>query len=229
VHTLPFAIGAGLASPLAAFLTIRLGTKTVVTAGLVLMALGFVWAATLTAGAAYWGPVVGSMLLIAGGLGMCTAPATEAIMGSLPKEKAGVGSAVNDTTRELGGAFGVAVVGSAFNSVYGPRLATLLHSTPLPRGALAAARGSVVAAITVAGQAPADAQHAIIGAARSAFLDGMHAGSWIAAGAAVVGAFVAGAFLPARAALAAAAPEPEHEGSTPVTDEPPFTVPSPVA
>ncbi|MDQ3978115.1 MAG: DHA2 family efflux MFS transporter permease subunit, partial [Actinomycetota bacterium] len=97
IHTLPFALGAGVASPVGAQLALRWGTKLVVTAGLVLMALGFFWAAILEADSAYWGPVVGSMLLIAVGLGLATAPATEAIMGALPREKAGVGSAVNDT------------------------------------------------------------------------------------------------------------------------------------
>jgi EmrB/QacA subfamily drug resistance transporter len=200
VHTLPFAFGAGVASPLGAQIALKVGTKVVVAAGLVMMALGFVWAATVGAGTAYWGPVVGSMLLIAVGLGLCTAPATESIMGSLPPEKAGVGSAVNDTTRELGGAFGVAVMGSVFSSVYGPRIVDLLRGTPLPAPAVAAARESVAAALGVAAQAPAAAQHAIIGAAQSAFLDGMHAGSWVAAGAALVGAVVAIACLPARAA-----------------------------
>jgi dipeptide/tripeptide permease len=200
VHTLPFAVGAGLASPFGAQLALKLGTKFVVAGGLALMALGFVIAATLSAGAAYWGPVVASMLLIAFGLGLCTAPATEAIMGSLPMEKAGVGSAVNDTTRELGGAFGVAVMGSVFSSVYGPRVVELLHGNALPPAAVAAARESAAAAVGVAGQIPFPAvQQAVLGAARSAFLDGMHAGSWIAAGAAVVGAVLAAMFLPARA------------------------------
>jgi hypothetical protein len=84
--------------------------------------------------------------------------------------------------------------------VYGPRIVDLLRGTPLPAPAVAAARESVAAALGVAAQAPAAAQHAIIGAAQSAFLDGMHAGSWVAAGAALVGAVVAIACLPARAA-----------------------------
>lgn len=213
VHTLPFAVGAGVASPVGAQMALRLGTKAVVAGGLVLMALGFVVAATLTADAAYWGPVVISMLLIAVGLGLCTAPATEAIMGSLPKEKAGVGSAVNDTTWELGGAFGVAVMGSVFSSVYGPRILDLLHGNALPPAAVAAARESAAAAIGVAAQVPPFLQGAVIDAARSAFLDGMHAASWIAGGASVVGAVLAAAFLPARAAVAVEedpdlAPEP---------------------
>jgi predicted MFS family arabinose efflux permease len=198
IHTLPFALGAGVASPVGAQLALRWGTKLVVTAGLALMALGFFWAAILEADSAYWGPVVGSMLLIAVGLGLATAPATEAIMGALPREKAGVGSAVNDTTRELGGTLGVAVLGSVFSSVYGPKIVELLGGTPLPAEALAVARESVAAAIAVAAQAPAIAQEGIIGAAQRAFLDGMQAGSWVAAAAALLGAVLAAAFLPAH-------------------------------
>ena len=67
------------------------------------------------------------MVLMAIGLGLVTAPSTDAILAVLPLGKAGVGSAVNDVTRELGGTFGVAVVGAVFSSVYGPRLAQLLH------------------------------------------------------------------------------------------------------
>ena len=73
------------------------------------------------------------------GMGLTIAPATESIMGSLPKEKAGVGSAVNDTTRELGGALGVAVIGSILSSVYTAHLTDaaagrlpIRHSTPPP-------------------------------------------------------------------------------------------------
>ena len=198
IHTLPFAFGAGIASPVGAQLALRLGTKGVVAAGLLMMGLGFVWATTLDGQTAYWGPVVGSMLLIAVGLGLTTAPATEAIMGALPREKAGVGSAVNDATRELGGTLGVAVLGSVFSSVYGPKIADLLAGTPLPASAVEVARESVTAAAAVAAQAPALAHDGILGAASTAFLDGMHAGSWVAAGATLVGAVLALMFLPAR-------------------------------
>ena len=58
------------------------------------------------------------MCLMAVGMGLTMAPATESVMGSLPREKAGVGSAVNDTTRQVGGALGVAVIGSIVASVY---------------------------------------------------------------------------------------------------------------
>ncbi len=200
VHTLPFAFAAGITAPLAARLALRIGTKAVVTAGLTSMATGFLVASTIDATSAYWGTVVVSMVLIAAGLTLTTAPSTEAIMGSLPREKAGVGSAVNDTTRELGGTLGVAVVGSVFSSVFGPKLVDRLAGAPVPEPAVAAAQDSMAAAMAVAAQAPEAARPVLVDAARSAFLDGMAAGSRVAAIAAAGGAVAALAFLPSRAA-----------------------------
>ena len=95
------------------------------------------------------------MVLLGGGLGLTTAPATEAIMGSLSVDKAGVGSAVNDTTRELGGTLGVAIVGSVFASVYSGRLAAQLALAALPVDARAAMDSSMAAAQRVVAQLPA--------------------------------------------------------------------------
>ena len=200
VHTLPFAVAAGIMAPVAARLALRFGSKAVVTGGLLSMSAGFWVASTLTATSAYWGPVVISIVLIAAGLTATTAPSTDAILGSLPKEKAGVGSAMNDTTRELGGTLGVAVVGSVFSSVYGPKLVEKLGGLPIPTEALDAARESVQAAAVVAERAPAAARPVVLDAAVTSFIDGLHTGSRVVAVATLVGAAVAAAFLPARAA-----------------------------
>jgi predicted MFS family arabinose efflux permease len=198
LRTLPFAIGVGAAAPAAPMLASRLGTKIVVPAGLILMAAGFFIASTLGSGSAYFGPVIGSMVLMAVGLGLATAPSTGAILAVLPLGKAGVGSAVNDVTRELGGTFGVAVVGAVFSSVYGPRLAQLLHGARLPASALAAARESPAAALQVAGQAPASAHAVIIDAADLAFVAGLSRGSLVCAGVVALGAVFAFLVLPRR-------------------------------
>jgi len=198
LHTLPFAFAAGVTAPIAARLALRFGSKRIVTLGLLSMSAGFLVASTNGLDTPFWGPVVLGMVLIGSGLTLTTAPATDAIMGSLPKEKAGVGSAVNDTTRELGGTLGVAVVGSVFSSIFGPRLVDALRDLPVPASALDAARESMAAALAVAEQAPASAQPVIIDAARRAFVDGMHVGSRVAAVAALFGAVLAYRFLPAR-------------------------------
>jgi DHA2 family multidrug resistance protein-like MFS transporter len=198
LRTLPFAVGVGAAAPAAPVFARRLGTKIVVPAGLILMGAGFFIASTLGSDSAYFGPVLVSMVLMAVGLGLVTAPSTGAILAVLPLAKAGVGSAVNDVTRELGGTFGVAVVGAVFSSVYGPRLAQLLHGTGLPAPALAAARQSPVAALQLAGRAPASIHAVIINAANRAFVAGLSQGSLVCAGVVALGAVFAFLVLPRR-------------------------------
>ncbi len=101
IRALPFAIAIGAVSQPAAKLAGQIGTKRVVTAGLALMAVGFGLMATSTVHTGYSFLLVASVI-IATGMGLAMAPATESIMGSLPPAQAGVGSAVNDTTRSLG-------------------------------------------------------------------------------------------------------------------------------
>jgi MFS transporter, DHA2 family, multidrug resistance protein len=198
VHTLPFALGVGAAAPVAPILARRLGTKIIVPAGLMLMGAGFFVASTVGSDTPFFGPVIGSMLLMAIGLGLATAPSTDAILAVLAPGKAGVGSAVNDVTRELGGTFGVAVVGAVFASVYGPQLTLLLHGLRLPAPALATARQSPAAALEVARQAPASSHLTIINAAHQAFVHGLNRGSIVCATAVALGAVFAFLVLPRR-------------------------------
>ena len=203
VHTLPFAVFAGVTAPLGARLALRYGPRRVVSTGLFLMAVGLVVASTLDAESAYFGPTILAMALMAVGLSLVTAPATDAVMGSLPKEKAGSGAAVNDTTRELGGTLGVAVVGSVFASVYGPKIADFMSQFPVPAEAVAAARESMAAALAVTAQAPAEVQSSFAHAASSAFVDGMALGCLVAAGVALLGSIAAALFLPGRETVTA--------------------------
>jgi hypothetical protein len=139
-------------------------------------------------------------------------------MSSLPRERAGAGAAVNDTTRELGGTLGVAVVGSVFASVYGPRIGEYLGQFPVPAEAVDAARESVAAALAVSAQAPAELQGSFADAASDAFVRGMSLGSLVAAGVALVGGIAAALFLPGRVS-AEEAVDLEAMGSLPGLDE----------
>ncbi len=201
LRTVPFAVFTATAAPLSARFVERWGTKTVVAAGLASMALGFAWTTELEPTSSYL-TIVGQMLFMGFGLGLVNAPATEAILGSLPPEKAGVGSAVNDTARELGATLGVAVVGSLFASVYARPLGELLTGSPLPDDAVAVARQSAGAGFAVAEQAGAQAGPGAAALVRAAvddaFVRGFHAGSWVAAGVVGLGAVLAWRFLPAR-------------------------------
>ena len=135
---------------------------------------------------------------MAGGMSLTTAPATDAVVGSVPLSKAGVGSAVNDTTRELGGTLGVALVGSVFASIYATRLREALAPLGLPQGALDAASESMGGALVVAGQLPRGVADPFITAAQQAFMDGFARGSLVAAAAAFIGGVAAFVLLPAR-------------------------------
>ena len=203
LRTLPFAVATGIASPLAPRLVNRLGTKAVVTWGVTSMAIGMFVASTSTATSSYTVIIV-AMGFMGSGLGFVTAPATESIMGALPPERAGVGSAVNDTTRELGGTLGVAIAGSLVASIYSGKLTAGLAGSPVPASAVAAARDSVSAALVVADRATTQAGPAagafIRHVAASAYIDGFALSSRVMGAVALVGAIAAYLWLPARAA-----------------------------
>ena len=203
IATLPFAFVTAGFSPVAMLLMRRFGTKLVVAAGLAVMGTGFLVAATTAVDAPYWGTVIASMTLMAAGLGLTTGPATEAIMGALPPGKAGAGSAVNDTTREVGGTLGVAIVGSVLNSAYGSHALAGLTALGVPAAAAHAAGQSVVAGMNVAARLPEPVRAAGAAAVKTAFVSGVHRGSLVAAGTTLAAALVALVFVPSRPAPAA--------------------------
>jgi hypothetical protein len=139
------------------------------------------------------------MVVMSCGLALTMAPATESIMGSLPLAKAGVGSAVNDTTRQVGGALGVAVLGSVFTSIYGTRVVDALSGHGLPASAVDAAQDSIGGAMAVASTVGGAAEDMIEEAAGSAFMDGLRTASRAGALVTLVGVFVILRWLPARA------------------------------
>jgi hypothetical protein len=201
IATLPFAFVTAGFSPVAMLLMRRLGTKLVVAAGMIMMSAGFLVAATIAVDSPYWGKVIIAMALMAAGLGLTTGPATDAIMGALPRGKAGAGSAVNDTTREVGGTLGVAIVGSVLNSAYGSHALSSLTALGATAATAHQAGQSVVAGMTVASRFPAPLRDAAQAAVRSAFMTGVHRGSLVAAGTALAAALVALVFVPARPAV----------------------------
>ena len=128
------------------------------------------------------------------------APATESIMGSLPRAKAGVGSAMNDTTRQVGGAVGVALLGSILASAFRPKVGDLLRSH-VPGSLLAKVEDSLGSALGVARDNPSARPFAarIVDAAQHSFVTGMHAAVLVAAAIAVIGGIGVLIWLPARA------------------------------
>ena len=127
------------------------------------------------------------------GLALTATPATESIMSALPLDRAGVGSAVNDTTRQIGGALGVAVIGSLFAWRYH---ASLTDLSSLPASAAAAAQNSIGRAIEVAGTLPSDQASALLANAKHAYVTSMRIGMWTCAVILVGAAILAARFLP---------------------------------
>jgi EmrB/QacA subfamily drug resistance transporter len=225
VHLLPVASSVGVASVLGTKLAVRFGTKLVVATGLMFVTVFYAWVATASASTRY-GTIAAQMVLYGVGMGFTSAPATEAIMGVVPRAKAGVGSAVNDTTRLLGGTLGVAVIGSVYASLYGSRLTARLPAH-LPAPLAHTAHSSVGAALAVAARFDAAGAHtvsaAIRDAATSAFVRGLSVGCLVAGGVAAAGALAAALLLPAQPSAADEGSQREEIGVLPpaaLTDRP---------
>jgi EmrB/QacA subfamily drug resistance transporter len=205
VRLLPVAISVAVTSVLGTKLAVRFGTKQVVTAGLFCSAAFFAWVSTVSVGTSYL-TIAAQMVLGGSSVGLVSAPATEAIMGVVPPAKAGVGSAVNDATRLLGSALGVAVIGSVYSSLYQTRLAERLPGELAPRLAHTA-HESVGAALALANRASLQGHpalgNAVHAATSNAFFHGFSAGCLLAAGVGAAGAIVSLLLLPAHPAPAA--------------------------
>jgi hypothetical protein len=206
VRLLPVALSVAVGSIAGTQLAVRAGTKLIVTTGLVAMAVFYGWVAATTSATLGYGVIAAQMVLYGLGMGLTSGPATESIMGAISRSKAGVGSAVNDATRLIGGTLGVAVIGSVYASVYGSRL-TATTPAGVPGQAAAIAHQSVGAAYAAA-DGIAGLGHPVIGqalrlAATNAFLRGLTAGALVAGGVAAAGAILAALFLPAQPAAPA--------------------------
>lgn len=202
VRILPVALSIAVGSVLGTQLAVsRIGTKAVVFVGLLMLTAAFAWVATVDVDVSY--PVVAlQMVLLGGGLGLTTAPATDSIMGVVRPEQAGAGSAVNDATRQIGGTLGVAVVGSIFSTLYIRQLSDSEILRAAPEAAQDAAREGLAQGMQVAAQSPAAVAGAVRDTVSDAFMSGLHAGCLTAAAVCLLGAFFVLAVLPAHPAIA---------------------------
>jgi hypothetical protein len=237
VRLLPVAVTVGVAAVAGTRLAVRIGNKIIVGGGMLFFAAALLWIATFTRGTSY-AIIAASMVVLGIGMGFTQAPATEAIMGAVPKQKAGIASAVNGSTRLFGGTLGVAVIGSVAASLYTSRLTALLPAG-LPERAVTAARGSIGGAAAAAQQLsqaglPGPA-HALGDAAVLAFTHSLTGACLAAAAVAATGALLALALLPNRPRVQEAeAPPAPGIGPEPATglagihqSESPATIPGP--
>ena len=208
LRLVPMALGIVVGAGNSHRLVAKLGTDKVVTLGLLLVAAVFT---TL----AFWGPdteywIVGATLFVlAIGMGNTMAPATDAVMGAIPEANAGVASAMNDVTRQVAGALGVAVIGSAINTVYGRSMTDAVAD--LPPEAAAAASDSVGMASRIAARLPANLGSTLMESAETAFSNALGFAVLISACAALVGAILIARFMPARHLPVGSKAEPDEE------------------
>ncbi len=176
--TLPLAVMMVIVAPRSAALVVRFGQHNVQAAGLAMVALGLLVLSTLTPSSSYLVVALG-LVILGTGVACTTAPATNAIISSVPLAKSGVGSAVNDTTREVGGALGIAVLGSVVSSAF--RSSMMSHVGDLSGAGATVASDSVGGAIQVAHSLPAERATALINAANLAYTDAMRVALLVAA------------------------------------------------
>jgi EmrB/QacA subfamily drug resistance transporter len=193
---LALAVGIPMGAQMSVRAVARRGTRQVVAAAMLLVATVLVVISRWEVSTPDWAIVV-TLFLLAIAMANVMAPATDAVMGAVPESKAGVGSAMNDLVRQLGGALGVAVIGSIMNTVYRSKMEDVVAALPLPANAAQAAGDSVGAAVTIAAQL-GGAGAALGDAARQAWVDALGVAGPVAAGVALVTALLVLRFMPDR-------------------------------
>jgi len=182
VSMLPMAAAMMPIARLAPTLVARLGARTACVAGLALIAAALIVLAQLTATSGYW-LVAAGLIPLGVGMGLAMTPATSGITSALPASQQGIGSALNDLSREVGGAVGIAVLASVLTSTYQSHL----HLTRLPDATAGQARSSVAVAVHL--------NEAVAAQARTAFTGGLHLALLIAAGIVIAAAIAVATLL----------------------------------
>ena len=162
-------------------------------AGLGIVGLALLWAGVVAANAAYFGPIVAIMMILAFGFSLVNAPSTASLMSTLRPDQVGAGAAVNETTRELAGTLGVAVVGSIFSSFFGPGVRAALerylgHGLSVTQ--LHVAMSSTPAAQATVTHFPMSLRPALEADVTNAFMSGLHHGCVVAGAVALVAALL---------------------------------------
>ncbi len=201
---LPFAVGQVISAPRSAGLVARFGQRRVMTAGLVVVFLTLVGLTRLGLETPLWAVLV-DFFFFGLGMGAVIAPASTVMQNALPLARAGAGSAVQNTVRQVFGAFGVAIIGTILVNLYVDKLAPVLSSLPgqFPQAAKDAMTQSVAAVPRVLDRAAAAGMPADLAArtregAFTAFIDASHITTWVSASLVLIAAVVVGVLLPTR-------------------------------
>jgi EmrB/QacA subfamily drug resistance transporter len=193
VRFLPMAPIMIIVAPSTPWLSARFGANRVVGAGMLLIATGFLLFAQVGLHTGYWLILI-ALIALTSGMAMSMSPMTAAIMSAVPQRRAGAGSAMNDATRELGAALGVAVLGSIAASQYSSHLHDALGV--IPASARDAASSSIAGALRVAEQLGGSAGRAFSLAAQISFIDGLHVAAYFGVALCVAAAVLTTRYLP---------------------------------
>ncbi len=197
VRILPAAGAIALVAPLSALLLRSIGTKLTTAAGLLIIGGGLWQIAQATVSTGYTGTLPG-MIMMGVGAGLVIPSATSSVMGSVPAEHTGIGSATNGTVLQVGGALGVAVIGSLLNTRYQGKITAAVAPYHVPHAIMSMITGSIGGALGVAAHLGGTVGAELAGLARSAFISGMDLGLTVAAVAAIAGGLLALVWLPSR-------------------------------
>ncbi|MET8375476.1 MFS transporter [Streptomyces microflavus] len=199
----PLAAAQMIFAPRARLVVDRFGARAVCTVGMLLVAAGLASFALFGAGTPVW---VMCLVFFVQGTGMAhiMPPVTVAVMQALPREKAGSGSAINNTFRQVGGALGIAVLGSVLSTVYRGDIEG--HLSAVPAGVRDVAGESIEATLGVAEKLGPVAGKPLVAAANEAFIGAMHVTALGSAAVALIGAVVVGLYLPGRTPATPAEP-----------------------
>jgi hypothetical protein len=200
LRILPIAAVLAVTATVSPLLARAIGTKLTVAAGLAAIAGGLCQIAAISTVAITYGDVVPGMMLIGLGAGLLIPTATNSVVGSVPRGDAGVGSATNGVALQVGGALGVAVIGSVLSTRYQDRMDTVLSGRHVPAVAAHAIIGSLGGALTVARDIGGVTGELLANVARAAFMSGARASMAAGAGVALGGALLVLVRLPSRAA-----------------------------
>jgi MFS family permease len=173
----------------------RIGAKATCAGGLLVVAAAFAMYQLIGLHTNIW-LLEGLLFLQGTGMANIVAPATNSLLSVVPQAKAGAGSAVNNTVRQVGGALGVAIIGTVLASTYGGHLGHTLDR--LPPHAQSIAKQSIGATVQVAKRAPVGVRRAITEPAGRAYVSAMHDAAYVSCGAALVGAIAVLVWLPGR-------------------------------
>jgi len=214
LRVLPVAALLCAVAPLSPTAARLIGIKFTAAAGLAAIAGGLWWNSALSTAAATYPAFIPGMLLIGVGAGLLLPTATNSVIGSVPPGDSGIGSATNAVALQVGGALGVAVIGSVLSARYQDQMTTALAGQHVPAAAMHAILGSLGGALTVAATAGGATGALLAQAARAAFMSGNGAALAAGAAAALGGALLVLTGLPSRTSPHAAEP-PGPQGKAP--------------